>query len=132
MTVIGEASEAVVSQPIADLEGEGFVGEFPEGSRLIGTRCSNCGNTMIGSRVVCSTCVSQDVERIALPATGELYSFTRLHPGADAVRPIGYIDLDNDVRTLTDIRETVPLRPGLRMEFGVDADGWFFTPVTGV
>ena len=138
------ASGAVASAPVADLDGDGLLGDFPEGRRLVGTRCDQCGAAMIGARVVCSSCVSQAVSRVALPATGVLYSFTRLHglsgqrgvPGQDGgagVRPIGYVDLDLDsgggVRTLADIREgAVPLRPDMRVVFGVDGDDWFFTP----
>ena len=123
---------APVSLPIPDMESDGLLGQFPEGPRLVGTRCDDCGRTMIGTRIVCSSCVSTDVSRIALPTTGVLYSFTRLHVGADGVRPLGYVDLDDDVRTLADIREdSVPLEPGLRVELGVDGDTWFFAPVTG-
>ena len=125
-------TEALVSQPFSDLETDSLLGQFAEGPRLIGTRCGNCGQTMIGSRVVCSSCVSTDVSIIALPTTGVLYSFTRLHPSADVVRPLGYVDLDDDVRTLADIREgDTPLEPGIRVELGVDDDEWFFARVAG-
>lgn len=125
-------TEAPVSLPIPDMESDGLLGQFPEGPRLVGTRCDDCGRTMIGARIVCSSCVCTDVSRIALPTTGVLYSFTRLHVGAEGVRPLGYVDLDDDVRTLADIREnSVPLEPGLRVELGVDGDTWFFAPVTG-
>jgi uncharacterized OB-fold protein len=126
--------EATASAPVADLDSDGLVGDFPAGRRLVGTRCDQCGAAMIGTRVVCSACVSQAVSRIALPATGVLYSFTRLHGlGGAGVRPVGYVDLDLEsgggVRTLADLREgTVPLRPDMRVVFGVDGDDWFFTP----
>ena len=87
---------------------------------------------MIGARVVCSSCVSREVSRVALPTTGTLYSFTRLHVGGEGVRPVGYVDLDDGVRTLADIREgKVPLRPDMRVELGVDGDDWFFAPARG-
>ncbi|MFT4259371.1 Zn-ribbon domain-containing OB-fold protein [Microbacterium sp.] len=124
-------NEAPVSQPIADLETDSLLGEFPEGRRLIGTRCRACGRTMIGSRVVCSSCVSRDVERVALPANGVLYSFTRIHGRDGDVRPLGYVDLDDDVRTLTDLRETAPLVPGIRVELQTEGDEWFFVPADG-
>jgi len=125
-------AEAVVSVPVADLESYSLLGTFPEGRRLVGTRCGQCGRTMIGARVVCSSCVSRDVSRVALPATGVLYSFTRLHVGREGVRPVGYVDLDGGVRTLADIREEgTPLRPDMRVELGTDGDGWFFTPAGG-
>jgi uncharacterized OB-fold protein len=124
--------EATVSVPIPDLESDSLLGAFPEGKRLAGTRCGQCGQTMIGARVVCSSCVSQDVSRVPLPTTGILYSFTRLHVGGAGVRPIGYVDLDDGVRTLADIREgAAPLRPDMRVELWVDGDAWFFTPMAG-
>jgi uncharacterized OB-fold protein len=124
--------EAPVSVPIADLESDDLLGVFPEGRRLVGTRCGDCGRTMIGARVVCSSCVSRGVSRVALPSTGVLYSFTRLHVGGAGIRAIGYVDLDDNVRTLADLREeSIPLRPDARVELGVDGDDWFFTPVTG-
>jgi uncharacterized OB-fold protein len=137
---------AAVSVPVADLDDDSLLGTFPEGRRLTGTRCSQCGQTMIGARSVCSACVSRDVARIPLPATGVLYSFTRLHVsgghgfpgehgvsgrhgGGAGVRPVGYVDLDDGPRTLADLREgTVPLRPDLRVELGTDGDDWFFGP----
>jgi uncharacterized OB-fold protein len=121
--------EAIVSQPIADLETDGLLGDFPEGPRLVGTRCADCGRTMIGARVVCSGCVGGDVVRIALPTTGTLYTFTRVHVGGDRVRPLGYVDLEGDVRTLADLREgEVPLVPGIPVELGVDGSDWYFAP----
>jgi uncharacterized OB-fold protein len=116
-----------VSVAIADMETDELLSTFPEGPRLLGTRCDDCGRDMIGTRVVCSSCVSSNVSTIALPSTGTLYSFTRLHAGGGGVRPLGYVDLDNDVRTLADIREgDTPLEPGIRVELGVDGDNWFF------
>lgn len=123
-------TEVPVSAPIADLETDGLLGTFPEGPRLVGTQCDRCGRTMIGTRVVCSSCVSREVSRVALPMTGVLYSFTRLHVGGDGVRVIGYVDLDDDVRTLADLREdSAPLEPDARVELGVEGEQWFFAPV---
>lgn len=123
---------ATPSAPIADLDSDDLLGAFPEGPRLVGTRCDDCGATMIGARVVCSSCISRTVTRVPLPRTGTLYSFTRLHVGGDGTRAIGYVDLDDDVRTLADLRDGVtPLQPDSPVELGVDGDGWFFTPATG-
>lgn len=130
-TQVPSQAEAAVSVPVADLEADSLLGTFPEGSRLTGTQCNACGQRMIGTRIVCSACVSRDVSRIALPTRGVLYSFTRLHVGADGTRPIGYVDLD-DVRTLADIREgATPVVPDMTVELGVDGDDWFFAPVAG-
>ena len=124
-------TEAPVSLPIADLDSDGFLGQFAEGTRLVGTRCDACGRCMIGTRVVCSSCVSRDVQRIALPTTGVLYSFTRLHVGGDGVLPLGYVDLDDGVRTLAELRETAPLLPGIRVALRVAGDDWYFEPAAG-
>jgi uncharacterized protein len=122
-------AQAAVSAVLADLDGDSLLGDFPEGRRLIGTRCGHCGRTMIGTRVACSSCVSRLVSRVALPATGVLYSFTRLHVGGPGARALGYVDLDNGVRTLAGLRDgSVPFRPDLRVELGTDGDDWFFTP----
>lgn len=137
-TVRLDRTDVVVSAPVADLESDSLLGTFPEGRRLVGTRCGRCGQVMIGTRVVCSSCVSRDVSRVALAATGVLYSFTRLHGlsgkhgGSEGVRPVGYVDLDDGVRTLADIREGgTPLRPDMRVELGTDGDDWFFAPAMG-
>ncbi|MBO1901340.1 OB-fold domain-containing protein [Leucobacter weissii] len=122
-------TEASVSEPIADLESDSLIGDFDEGKRLIGTRCDECGRTMIGSRVVCSGCVGRRVSRLALPSTGILYSYTRLHPGAGEVRPLGYVDLDGvEVRTLADLFEDgTPLRVDAPVRLVVEDDRWYFT-----
>jgi uncharacterized OB-fold protein len=116
-----------IPQPVPDLESDSLLGHFPEGPRLVGTQCDDCGRTMIGTRIVCSACVSTDVTRVPLPTSGVLYTFTRLHVGAEGVRPLGYVDFDGDVRTLTDLREDAgPLEPGITVELGVDGDDWWF------
>lgn len=120
-------TDVKVSVVIADLETDELLVAFPEGPRLRGTHCDDCGRDMIGNRVVCSSCVSSNVSSFALPSTGTLYSFTRLHVGGDGVRPLGYVDLDNDVRTLADLREDdTPLEPGMRVELAVEGENWFF------
>lgn len=121
-------STAAIPRPIPDLEFADLLGSFPEGDRLVGTRCASCGTVMIGSRVVCSTCVGEQVERISLSTTGTLYSFTRLH-SRDGIRALGYVDLDGGVRTLATLHETAPLVPDQRVELGVGAGEWFFAPV---
>lgn len=120
-----------VSVPIADLDTDHPIGRFPEGLRLVGTRCNRCGTAMLGERIVCSNCVSEEVTRVGLPETGTLYSFTRIHVGGDRPRAIGYVDLDGvDVRTLTDLSDASgELRPDTRVGLVTDGDAWHFTPI---
>lgn len=125
MSAITES--VTIPQPVADLESDELLGEFPEGPRLVGTQCDACSRTMIGTRVVCSACVSTDVTRVPLPTTGVLYTYTRLHVGGAGVRALGYVDFDGDVRTLADLREDAgPLEPGIRVELTVDGNDWWF------
>ncbi|MFH8249042.1 Zn-ribbon domain-containing OB-fold protein [Microbacterium sp. B2969] len=123
-------TSVAVPRPVADLDTDDLLGDFPEGRRLIGTQCDDCGRLMIGTRMVCSSCVGTEVTRVALPTTGVLYTFTRLHVGSDGVRLLGYVDFDGDVRTLTDLREDAgALEPGTRVELAVDGDDWWFAAV---
>lgn len=130
MTSTTAGAGVPVSTPTPDLDAENPLGEFDEGVRLVGTRCTTCGRTMLGARIVCSSCVSGDVQRVALPASGVLYSYTTLRVGPDAPRILGYVDLD-DVRTLASIREDgVAVSPDARVELRHDDADWWFTPVS--
>ncbi len=124
-------TEAPVSAPITDLEADSLLGDFGGERHLVGTHCRNCGRNMLGTRTVCSECISRDVERVALPDTGTLYSYTRIHVGADGVRPLGYVDLDGvEVRTLADLLEGADgLAPDSRVELVTRGDDWFFSPI---
>ncbi len=130
-TTAGLSAEGA-SLPIADLEDESSIDTFDEGIRLVGTLCDQCGKRMLGARVVCSACVSTEVSRVALQSTGTLYSFTTMRVGADQPRVLGYVDLDDGVRTLTDLREgDVPLVPDARVELRTSGASWWFTAVAG-
>lgn len=118
----------VMPQPNPDLDSDTLLGEFSEGSRLVGSRCEDCGTVMLGARVACSTCVGRALARVPLSTTGTLYTFTRLHTG-DGVRVLGYVDLDSGVRTLSNIREDSPLHPGVRVGLEVAALDWWFAPL---
>lgn len=121
-------TETGITVPISDLDEENLLGQFAEGPGLVGTRCSTCKGTMLGMRVVCSTCVSVDIERVRLSGEGKLYTFTRLHH-KDVVRTIGYVDLEEGVRTLADIRQNGgDLEPGLGVQLSIEGAQWFFTP----
>lgn len=120
--------ETASTAPVPDLEAKDLLDRFDDGPGLAGTRCSACDKTMLGVRVVCSSCVGTDVHRVCLSRQGRLYTFTRLHLKG-TVRTIGYVDLDNGVRTLADIREKGhELRPDLAVALGVEGEQWFFTP----
>lgn len=118
----------VTTLPIADLDDEELLGEFADGPGLRGSKCDACATTMLGVRVVCSSCVSTDLGEVCLAREGNLYSFTRLHRKGTE-RTIGYVDLADNVRTLADIRDDGhELRPDMAVKLQVEDEQWFFIP----
>lgn len=123
---VSDSVEMVV--PDADLRDGSMIRDFSHGTRLVGTRCIDCGGSALGERSVCSTCVSRNVQVIPLATTGKLYSFTVLHVGnGGESRPLGYVDLDDGVRVLSTLRAgSHALRPEVRVELASDGDEWWF------
>src|SRR5690349_7694896 len=118
---------ALASEPIQDMSDESEIFTFEQGQFLIGTRCENCGQSALGRRSVCSKCVSSDVVTVPLPATGSLYSFTVLHIASAEPRALGYVDLDGDVRVLTDLRfGDRPISVDARVRLNTAGDDWWF------
>lgn len=118
----------VTTLPIADLDEEDLLGEFADGPGLRGSKCRACATTMLGVRVVCSSCVGADLEQVCLARVGNLYTFTRLQLKG-TLRTIGYVDLPDKVRTLADIRdEGHELRPDMTVKLQVEDEQWFFVP----
>ena len=64
-----------------------FFSNLKEG-RLTTTRCEECGKVLWPPRIVCSSCLSDDLEWIDLGTEGELYAFTEMRLGA----PLGFVD----------------------------------------
>lgn len=63
-----------------------FFKNLKEG-RLTTTKCKNCGKLLWPPRIVCSECLSDDLEWVDLGTTGELYGFTEVRLGA----PLGFV-----------------------------------------
>jgi uncharacterized OB-fold protein len=53
---------------------------------LTTTKCKSCGSVLWPPRVVCSNCMSDDLEWVNLGTEGELYAFTEMKAGA----PLGF------------------------------------------
>jgi len=64
-----------------------FFTNLKEG-RLTTTKCRKCGKLLFPPRIVCSNCVSNELEWVDLGAEGELYAFTEMKLGA----PIGFAE----------------------------------------
>ncbi len=62
-----------------------FFKNLKEG-RLTTTKCSKCGKILWPPRIICSECLSEDLQWVDLDVKGELYAFTEVRLGA----PIGF------------------------------------------
>ena len=54
--------------------------------QLTTTKCKTCGSVLWPPRVVCSGCMSEELEWVNLGTEGELYAFTEMKAGA----PLGF------------------------------------------
>ena len=99
--------------------------------KLILQRCRNCGRIRHYPRPLCDACYSFDVEEVASPGLGAVYSWTVTHHAfaPSVVGELPYVlvtaDLDEGVRVLGRMSLDVPLRIGLRVRanFGSAVDG---------
>jgi len=64
-----------------------FFKNLKEG-RLTTTKCKNCGKLLWPPRIICSECLSDELEWVDLGTVGELYGFTEVRLGA----PLGFVD----------------------------------------
>ena len=83
-----------VSQQGLDSEGVGF--------RLVGSRCTVCGQSVFPAAALCWVCGSQQAEVHMLGPGGALYAGTTIFVAPDRPTPysIGYVDFDGGVRAL--------------------------------
>ena len=109
---------------------EGLFTETPEGPRLIGSRCRNCGTVTFPRQHSCARCSSTDVEEHLLARRGTLWSWTVQRfrpktppyagPEADEFEPygVGYVELPGECRVEALLTESDPeaLRIGMPME----------------
>lgn len=63
-----------------------FFKNLKEG-RLTTTKCKECGELLWPPRVVCSGCLSDELEWVDLGVEGEFYAFTEMRAGA----PLGFV-----------------------------------------
>ncbi len=80
---------------------------------LVGTRCTSCGTTYLGSRMACSKCFSTDLtDDVRLSDKGELHVFSIVHQSAPGI-PTPY------VAAIVDLPEGVSVRCNIN---GVEPD----------
>jgi len=64
-----------------------FFKNLKEG-HLTTTKCKKCGELLWPPRIMCSNCLSEELEWFDLGPEGELYAFTEIRLGA----PIGFVE----------------------------------------
>ena len=64
-----------------------FFNNLREG-RLTTTKCKKCGKLLWPPRIMCSNCLSNELEWVDLGKEGELYTFTDMRFGA----PLGFVE----------------------------------------
>jgi len=76
--------------------------------RLIGSKCSDCGDEFFPPVYRCKGCGSEHIKDKEMPKTGKIMTYTVLHeplPGFEAQTPLylAVVKLDNGTRILTQI-----------------------------
>lgn len=77
------------------------------------TQCEACHHISFPPKPICPHCWHEKTRWVALPVTGEIYSWTIIHAGpaafsAELPYAVGVIDLDNDVRLACRLHPTAP------------------------
>ena len=124
--------------------------------KLIGSRCTNCGNHMFPVQAGCPRCMGSETETVELARKGTLWTWTvqgfppKSPPYAGNADPksfeafgVGYVELPGQVKVEARLTESDPnkLKIGMEMEMVLiplttDADGntvmtFAFAPVAG-
>lgn len=89
-------------KPVADRypEEAGFWSAAAEG-RFMVRACNCCGKVHWYPRPICPICFSADTEWRESNGTGEVYTFSIMRKSATGAYAIGYVDLDEGCRILT-------------------------------
>ncbi len=95
--------------------------------RLAGSKCTNCGETSLGTVKICPNCGRDSVQNIALGNRGVLWSFTIVrhrppgnYKGPDPFVPfgMGLVELPEGLRVLSPIQCDIDkLKIGLALQF---------------
>lgn len=100
----------------------------PQDVRLIGSRCSQCGEITFPQQEFCPQCCTRTAEPVPLSRRGWLYSYTIVHhqtPGYQGPAPygIGLVELPEGLRVLAPIAlvDSQPLHAGMELELTLEA-----------
>jgi uncharacterized OB-fold protein len=95
--------------------------------RLLGSHCTSCGETTLGSKTICLNCGSDTVRDIALSRRGVLWTYTvvRFRPPGDYRGPepfvpfgLGLVELPDGLRVMAPIVCDIDrLQIGMKLDF---------------
>jgi uncharacterized OB-fold protein len=139
LTAVSDAEKSIAIEP-------GLFRDDGRGPRLIGARCSSCGQRFFPYGDTCPWCGADGTAEVLLAATGTLWAWTAVTappPGYSGAVPYGFgvVQLDDGVRVITRLTESDPaaVRFGQPMalvletvdhdDAGNDIVTWAFDPV---
>ena len=122
-------------QPVSDLAIEGrqdFVVE-DDIVRLIASSSQSSGSLAFPQRRTCQVTGARDMAPVTVGPNGVLYSFSTVHVSSTRQTPytLGYIDFENGLRVLAEIRAARPgtLTCDMAVTLAADATGWWAEPI---
>lgn len=132
--ILGVRIPGELLQPIADIrmDATAHLSTSEGEARLLGCHCPACGERAFPVRAVCPSCGGRELESVALPADGLLYSFSVVHVSASRPTPyaIGYVDLSDGVRILAQLGgDAADYHPDMPVRLRVNSDDWNFEAV---
>ncbi len=81
-------------------------------NRLTTTKCADCGHIAWPPRIVCPKCMSDRLDWVDFPETGQIYAFTvqtaATPPGFNPPVVYALIDFDNGLRIISPIVDCDP------------------------
>jgi len=97
--------------------------------RIVGSKCSNCGEVMLGQALSCSNCTCEDTKFISMSNRGKLWTYTVIrhrppgsYRGPDPFVPFaeGLVELPEGLRVLSVLDcEIDKLKIGMELELVV-------------
>lgn len=86
----GDWAFPVKNRYTAGVAGQKFFEEIKENAKIYGTRCDDCGITIVPAKMFCERCFAKLTAWVDVGTTGTVYSFTVAHvekDGSDKEEP---------------------------------------------
>lgn len=101
-----------------------FFHRFPEGIRMVGSRCPTCSKVYFPKKRLCPKCFEMDkMEEVPLSSRGRLYSYTVAEVGPSGFKApyaFGFIDLPEGIRVFSLLSHCEPFEETLKL--GMDME----------